>query len=177
MVSHVSLHFRYGRSRKFIKHTMPAIGGKTSTWKNQNINTFISNQTQTKPAISTVTKPASWVDNTTKAKQERYVNYLNMSKPLRLPVPVAGMVKKENPIGAELQSAVNARRPPVPPKPPQRRHVYQNTAGDTEEYLVPVTKGAGIGSMPAGIEKVTRAVENDYQGIGHDHIYATIDVD
>ena len=31
--------------------------------------------------------------------------------------------------------------------------------------------------MSAGIEKVTRAVENDYQGIGHDHIYETIDVD
>lgn len=164
---------RYGRSRNIFTSAMPAICEKTTKWKNQNINAFITNQTQTKPTISTEKKPPY----TTQEKQERYVNYLNMSQPLRLSVPVSGMVNKGDAISVGHKAAVKARLPPLPPRPPKPRNVYQNTeiGGDADEYLVPVTKGTGTGSARAGIDKVTRAVENDYQGIGQGHIYATIE--
>ena len=176
-----SNHFRYGRSKTIFKHARPTIGGNGTTWKNKNINAFITNQTQKKPTTLTVSKSAKREDTDAKTKEERYVNYLNMSQPLRLPTPVTGLAKKENPMSAETKAAEKPRRPPVPTKPPPKlpkpRDVYQNTVlgSEPDEYLVPVTKGVGIRSTPAGIEKVTRAVENEYQGIGQDHIYATID--
>ena len=179
--------FRFGRFTTFYKHARPAIGRYNTNWRNQNI------QIQKKSVISTMTKPTIpvlktpsisagktptiSVDNHKDAKQDRYVNYLNVSRPKRPPAPAAGMLKKGNQIRAEQTGTVKTRLAPIPPKPPKPRNHYENTVtrGDNDEYLVPVSNRGDIKPAGTGTKKVTRAVENDYQSIEQDHIYATIE--
>lgn len=182
---------RFGRFKTFYKHASPAIGRYNTKWENKNSSTFITNRTQIKPSISTVTKPTISAPKTRPtnsvgktptvsveyhkdAKQERYVNYLNVSRP---PRPPAGMLKKANQISSQQTGTVKTRLAPIPPKPPRPRNHYENTVtrGDNDEYLVPVSNRGDIKLARTGIENVTRAVENDYQSIEQDHIYATID--